>query len=72
MGIPALFPVPLSHGQKGKEDLKIAGLLVIRAVASPTISKCLPKFYLPLTAKEHGKETCLFKLILHHGVISLY
>lgn len=52
MGIPALFPVRLCHGQKGKEGLKIAGLLVIRAVASPAISKCPSKYYLPLTAEE--------------------
>lgn len=26
MGIPALFPVPLCQGQKGKEGLKIAAV----------------------------------------------
>lgn len=48
----------LCLSDKGKEGLKIAWLLVIRAMASPTILKHLPKCNLSLTVEF----TCLGKL----------
>lgn len=60
MGIPALFPVSLWWGQRGKEGLKTAWLLVISSAASPTTQKWLHKCHPSVGSFQ--ELTCLGEL----------